>query len=276
MLRSSLATRRSMSEPKQSPEPATNAVFIPTWKPHQRPNMKLPAFSFCLIITLVLMTTHSGSAAVALIPVQSITAHHRGDNDSPGDGSLVRLVNGAGINQVNPNDISTWTHGTGWQNGWQGANGSTTVPLGTGWVVLDFGSVQTYMESLYLWNVNESTGTVDRGVQDFNIWYADSPTVAPPPATTTQTAYDFNSGGWTQLGGTNTLAQGVGNAPILPSGSFDLTGIPSAQYIGLEFLSNYGSTFRVGLAEIAVTVPEPGRAILLFLGAAGLVLRRRR
>jgi len=88
--------------------------------------------------------------------------------------------------------------------------------------------------------------------------------------------YDFTSGGWTQLGGTNTLAQGVGNASIPPSGAFDLTGITSARYMGLEFLTNYGSTFRVGLAEIAIVVPEPGRAALLLVGGLALLLRRRR
>jgi hypothetical protein len=214
---------------------------------------------------------NSSPAAVTLLPVASITGHQQGDTfDS--NGSMLQIINGAGITQVNPNNINTWTHSTAWQSGWQGGNGGT-VPNPTGWAVLDFGSIKTYFERMYLWNVNE---VPDRGVRDFRIYSAISPTVTPPPRSGSQNPYSFGSGGWTLLGGTNTLPIGPGSSLMTPSGSFDLTSILSARYIGLEFINNYGSNFRTGLAEIAIVVPEPGKMSLIFLGGLGFLLPRRR
>jgi hypothetical protein len=84
--------------------------------------------------------------------------------------------------------------------------------------------------------------------------------VTLPPAPPTNTAgsdYNFASGGWTlfNTSGVLTLAQ-EGDAPATAEGVVDLSGI-SARYIGLEILTNWGTTMaRVGLAEVAFTVPD--------------------
>jgi hypothetical protein len=51
-----------------------------------------------------------------------------------------------------------------------------------------------------------------------------------------------------------------------------------ARYIGFDIQSNYGSTFRVGFAELQVTVPEPTTLLIWSLPAGlgiGLGWRRR-
>ena len=169
-------------------------------------------------------------------------------------------------------------HDTGGKvrSNWQGSCSFTVVSptLGTrnasAWFVADLGQVYADLDKIWLWNVRE-TNALNRGLQDFDIYYSNSPTVAP----VTDSAYSFASGGWTLLG-SHHLAQGNPSGPA--EGVFDLTGIGEARYIGLDLLTNYGSNFRVGLAEMEFTTPEPATltALLLAAGGMGSYLRRRR
>lgn len=84
--------------------------------------------------------------------------------------------------------------------------------------------------------------------------------------------YDFASGGWTQLGATQTVTSG-GQIDAL-----DLSSIASAQYIGLEIMSSLKADNRVGFEEVAITaVPEPSSFALLAgcFGLAWIMVRRR-
>ena len=67
------------------------------------------------------------------------------------------------------------------------------------------------------------------------------------------------------------------------SGIFDISGASGAQFIGIDMLSNYGSTFRVGLGEIVVTatpfvIPEPMTMLAagLSVTALGGYVRKRK
>jgi len=216
-----------------------------------------------------------------IVPIVGITGHQQGDSLN-GNGSMLTAINLAGITVVDPVDPSTWTHANSWQTDWQGSfpGGSPQDAVG-GWAVLDLGSPQAALENLYLWNVNEGSWP-SRGTNEFNLYYATSPDVTPPAVGGSFQAYDFSSGGWTQLGDTLTLAEGTGSAGLPVSGIFDISGASGAQYIGIDILSGHGSDWRVGLSEIVVTsataVPEPSTFLLLASGLLGLAWygRRRR
>jgi len=176
------------------------------------------------------------------------------------------MIDGSGMTQPDPSDPSTWTAtSNSYPDEWQttsflsGATNSKTA-----WTVFDLGSPTADLEKLYLWNVRE---VADRGTNAYNLYHAVSPSVPlppPPPTNTLGGDYDFSSGGWSLLNtsGVLNLPQ-RGGTPDPPNAVIDLGGV-SAQYIGVEILSNHGSTFgngRVGLAEVAVTQgaggPEP-------------------
>ena len=228
--------------------------------------------------------TAIGGSVPVILPIVGITGHQQGDSLN-GDGSMLTAINGAGITKPDPADPATWTHANPWQTDWQGSYpGGSSSDADQGWAVVDLGAPQAALGDLYLWNVNE-VNALDRGTNQFNIYYATSPTVTPPPVGGFQ-PYDFSSGGWTQLGGTLTLDQGTGSGALPVSGIFDISGASGAQYIGIDMLSNYGSTFRVGLAEIVVTapgaqpgeIPEPITMLAVGLGITGLggYIRKRR
>lgn len=197
-------------------------------------------------------------------------------------------VGGGGISSLNDdnpqansftkgdaNDPATWTaSGQAWQDDWQGNNPLVGATNGkVGWVTFDFGSVQP-LDDMYIWNLSESTGQ-NRRVNTYNIYYANSPTVAP--ASGSSVDYDFSSGGWTQLGGTRSLLQwqdGTGADGSGTDGEENLN--ISAQYIGLEFITYEGGT-RVGLNEVVFTaIPEPASLALVGLGSLLIAGRRRR
>jgi hypothetical protein len=224
-------------------------------------------------------------AAVATVPIVDVVAFQQGYGPSPGDGSVSRLVDGVGLTQTDPDNIATWGHDNLWQHGWQGDG---TFPGTQAWVVFDLGTISDALGSLYLWNVNEllpwegggGEGTdpyTDRGIQDFKLWYATAPTIAPPATAYTAQTYDFTSGGWTQLGSTHTLAQASAVDGQLYGGVYNLNGIPEARYLAIEVVNNYGSAVRTGLAEAVITaIPEPASyAALVGLALFGFAVYRR-
>lgn len=232
---------------------------------------------FVTAITIATLCTAASSSEAALIKnaISGVTgkAFQQGDSADPGNGSISRILDGSGLTVGNIDNPATWTHDNQWPNNWQG-NGSFNTGTATekqtpgAWLVADLGSVRNYLDDIYIWNVRE---VLDRGVKNVDIYYATSPTVNP---VTGSAGYNFASGGWTLLGNYTINS---------PTASFDnvidINSIPAARYIGFNMLTNYGSTFRTGFAEVQITaqiIPEPATASLALLGLAGMMVRRRR
>lgn len=224
---------------------------------------------------LLLATVASAEMIPNAISGVTATGHHQGDSPN-GDGSIRTAVDGTGLTVGDPADPATWTHSTRWQDDWQGTY--VTSPT-EGWMVLDLGSVVTMLDTMYIWNVNENAGGgqshTDRGAATLNVYYSNNPTVTPPTVSTATQTYDFSSGGWTQLGSTVSIPEGGTNI----SQTVDVSAIPSAQYIGLDFLTRHGTStpLRVGVAEVQITtVPEPSTLALVALGLLSLAFYGRR
>jgi hypothetical protein len=186
----------------------------------------------------------SGGGA-SVINSSGITAFHQGDS-LDGNGSIQKTIDGSGMAKEDANDPSTWTvNSTAWADDWQGFSSDNTG--NNTWVVVELDGSTADLGQMYLWNVAEGNA-LNRGVNGFDIYFSDTPTVTPPAASGAVTPYDFTSGGWTQLSTGNTLAQGTQNGDA--GQSFDVSGAAGAKYIGLHITSNHGGN-RTGLAEIA-------------------------
>lgn len=229
-----------------------------------------------LAIIAASAATVGAVSAVTILPASSITGHHQGDS-AAGNGSTLTVINGSGITQTGgATNPSTWTHNDSWTTDWQGDVLSGASNSKVGWTVIDLGSVQSQLGEMLVWNVNEASWT-SRGTETFNIYYATAPTTTAPGVSATPIDYDFASGGWTQLGGTRTLLQADASAANALDGTYDLSSISSAQYIGIEMLTSFGNGARVGLGEVVFTeVPEPSSTALLGLGCLALMWRRRK
>ncbi|MDB4541869.1 lamin tail domain-containing protein [bacterium] len=210
------------------------------------------AFSPASTVLLLALTGLQSASADLVIP-SSIKAFHQGDSLS-GNGSTLQVINGSGMSKANPNDPSTWTvSSTAWPDDWQGFS----TPSGnTTWAVLDLGAPTPNLAQMFLWNVQEGApgGQTNRGMNNFNIFYATSPAVTPPATSGNVTAYDFASGGWTRISESFSLARGTGNGDT--GQSFDVSEAAGARYLGFQILSNHGGD-RVGFAEIAFTTEVP-------------------
>jgi uncharacterized membrane protein YgcG len=114
------------------------------------------------------------------------------------------------------------------------------------WVVIDLGAPAAGLSTMYLWNVQEGNA-LDRGVKDFEVFHATSPTLLPPVTGGTVTPYSFTSGGWTAIGDAELkMGTQIGDA----GQAYDLSDAAGARYIGLKLTSNHGGV-RTGFAEVA-------------------------
>ena len=245
--------------------------------------MKLTVTVFPLAaITGLALTANAATIA----PIVSVSSSNGGDRYGPG---VNGVIDGSGIDKsADPSDPAAWVFsGSAYQDelmSWYLKDGGVVTPGLNGklaWDSFDFGSTIP-LETLYLFNNNYQGGP--SGVNTYNLYYADSPTVGLPAAPnknafsttglTPQGDYDFSSGGWTLF---NT--SGVLTATKNAISTVDLTGT-SARYLAIEILTNHGDTYqggRVGLDEVAITtVPEPAALSLLALGGLALMGRRRR
>jgi autotransporter-associated beta strand protein len=180
-----------------------------------------------------------------------------------GDGGLLNAIDpmksassALPLNMPDPLNPAGWKVNQAWQADFQGAPDAVGPykPLtGNAWITFDLGSVRSGLSKMFIWNVSEATAP-NRGIQKYKLHYAASPTVAIPNSaksgtlsTSIAAEYNFGSGGWTQIGSTNTLDQGDGQGTS-PAGTYgydaaiDMSSVPSARYIGIEILSNYGET----------------------------------
>lgn len=233
------------------------------------------------VFGLLLPMGQAASAALISGAIPGVTAYafHQGDSGDPnGSGGVNNVVNGNGLTVGNTSNPTTWIHGTGWPDGWQGQGTFVAGSTGAGgaltpgaWFIADLGAAYSNLDDLYIWNVRE---VGDRGTKNVDIFYASSPTLA----IVTGTPYNFTSGGWTSLRSNYEVPQNLTAEADDAQAVLDLSSIPSARYIGFSINSNYNSPIRVGFAELQFTtaVPEPGTLSLTGLMALALTARRRR
>ena len=235
-------------------------------------NYKCSTFFLAAALGSALLLT---SANAALVTIDSITGFSGGDSATAGD--FTQLTNGNGIDKsTDANDPSTWVNnGAIFQEEWYDDPLTGAANSKLGWVSFDLGSARADLETLFIFNGNWGNPLGQLSSKDINVYYSTNPTVALPtgvgPNGTVD--YDFSSGGWTSLTST-TLTQASSSADEI-----DLSGISSAQYIGIELMDFYvTSDDRLGFDEVAITaVPEPSAFALLagMFGLTWVMLRRR-
>ena len=240
------------------------------------------------------------ATASVLIPTD-VSAWDRGGGAANGtnSGGVLKMTSDqTNMNLVDPDDPSTWQTTTrAWQQEFQGQDIRSASLTTNPWIIFDLGSVQTQLDEMFLWNVSESTGW-QRGVKTFKLHYSVTPSTTIPvwasannltDGPTNVVNYSFTTGGWTQLGSTQSLDRGGETNIQGHDGVFDLSSIASVRYIGIEILSSWNDDGtdpfgpdtndngrRVGLNQVAFTVvPEPGTALLGGLGLLMLMRRRR-
>ena len=171
---------------------------------------------------------------------------------------------GAGYDAADP---TTWNeNGAGFEDTSfdNPLSGATNSKLG--WYAFDLGSSQA-LDTIYVMNGWYLFGSESLSADQFNVYYATTPTVA----LSSGGDYDFSSGGWIQLGGLVTMGDGQDTAEAISA-----SGV-TARYVGIELMRDHTtSDIRIGLNEVAFTaIPEPSAALLGSLGGL-LLLRRRR
>ena len=186
----------------------------------------------------------------------------------------------SGMSNTSDPDPANWTWTSGsYQQTWHAnsiLDSSSSSNNKLGWVVMDFGSVVSNLDKMYMWA--SSTAQTDSGkeqVRNFNIYYSSGVGIntlpAMPKSKGTTGDYNFTVGDWTQIGATQDLGTTSGAVSVIQS-----LGNISARYIGIEVLTIGGVDTRMAIAQVEFTaVPEPRAALLGGLGLLALLRRRR-
>ena len=231
--------------------------------------MRKLILTFCLVALTaiagdILVVGSKIVTAPGPTPANVVPAEAFGYNEwSNFGGKISDTTNGSGMNGIKypvepttwyTNAVSEWystAPSTDYHDEWQ-AEGYELL-TGNAWYILDLGE-SVVLNEWYLWNGRDAGGS--RGFQTFNIYYANTPTVAPAHGPTSSGAvleYSFASGGWTLLNTDGVLfcpqANGSDTTPQL---IVDLGG-KRARYIAIEMLTSHGATTRIGFAEGGIT-----------------------
>ncbi len=202
-------------------------------------------------------------AGEEVVSISEVFVHNEGENygGKPGDMIVGTGMNGNAFDQYAPpvswswptNSPSLWTDtgGPHYADEWQSKgllNSGSSANSKIGWAIFDLGSEVTGLQNLYTWNIRQASS---KRTVTGNIYYSTTPTVAPSHPASGSVDYDFASGGWTQVGGTETF-NAPGSAPISASNTNALGGV-AARYIAIEMLTNNGDGNGVGFAEVGIS-----------------------
>ena len=201
------------------------------------------------IAAIVLPTAPLG-AAVAVIEGITVTATSQWTGDSVG--AAINLTNNSGISAAY--DVAA-THDF---SGDAARQWHSQVADTTPTITFDLGLNSYDLDSIYIWNANQSSAT-NRGVQQFDILVSTD-----------------DGANYTEVLSNQLLAQSTGGGNALVSAqSFSLAGQNGVTHVQIRVDSNHGGNV-VGLSEVMFTsVPEPSSALLCGLGLACMLRRRR-
>lgn len=258
-----------------------------------------------LAIATVFALTNLGHAAPIVVIPTDAAAWDRGGGaaDGTGNGGLYQTTTIEQDLDKNgqPDNPAVWTvTSEAWPSDFQGQDVDSLT--GKPWIVYDLGQAYTGLQFAYIITDVES----NRGFKDIELYYASDLSSNPVSTWASLSAltegaanvvdYDFTAGGWTQLGGTQTLIDandGFGTQEQ-PATAIDISGIASARYIGIRGLNTFnddgegnpfgtatGSNSRAGINQIAftadtTTIPEPASLAMGLLGVTLIAVRRRR
>ena len=205
----------------------------------------------------VAMTGAAQAAATAgIITPTSISTNGEGAIYS----ALTGLLDGVGLSgNGDSGDILTETHAWGSSaNSWHSNNGNGAATVMT----FDLGGTFN-VDSIHIWNDNQSNGVVQRSVKTLDISFSSDGT--------NFTNLIDNLGDFL-LPTHVPLSDG-----LTPVSTLSFTAVSGVTHIRLADFQQHGTTFTaMDEVRFGEAVPEPSTTVLLGLGGLALILRRRK
>ncbi len=220
----------------------------------------------CLSASLTIGLVLAGFANTAeAILIQPVGVHASSEWSSLNNGIALHTIDGSGLDGSGAGALHTngYPIGGGASTQWHTQAHAMGNPTGE-WITFDLGD-RYDLTSILIWNFSNETASADetaRGIQNFNLIASGNDIFGDGD--------DFVINGLVLA-----KVEGVGGPGWSAAQVFALDAT-DVRYVRLNPLTNYGDSYT-GLAEVrfeGTLVPEP--ASLALLGAAALLLSRRR